>query len=72
MRFPRGSAAGPSGFTFEHLKVALQGSRSCRDRTIEFVNKVIGGEIPPMPEMLASRLVALQKSKGGILSLIHI
>ena len=65
-RFPRGSAAGPSGFTFEHLKAALQGSRSCRDRTIEFVNKVIGGEMPPMPEMLASRLVALQKSKGGI------
>ena len=65
-RFPSGSAAGPSGFTFEHLKAALQGSRSCRDRTIEFVNQVIGDEMPPMPEMLASRLVALQKSKGGI------
>ena len=53
-RFPRGSAAGPSGFTFEHLKAALQGSRYCHDRTIEFVNKVISGEMPPMPEMLAS------------------
>ena len=65
-RFPRGSAAGPSGFTFERLRAAIRGNRSCCDRTINFVNKVIGGEMLPMPEMLASLLVALQKSKGGI------
>lgn len=30
------------------------------------MNKVLSGEPPAMPEMLASRLVALQKCKGGV------
>ena len=65
-RVPRGSTAGPSGATLEHLKATLQGSRSCRDRTIEFFNKVLSGEAPIMPEMLARRVVALQRRKGGV------
>ena len=52
--------------TFEHLKAAVQGIGSCRDRTIEFVNKVLSGEAPAMPDMFASRLVALQKRKGDV------
>ena len=30
------------------------------------MNKVLSGEPPAMPEMLASRLVALQVRKGGV------
>ena len=65
-RLPYGAAAGPSRLTFEHLKAALQGSRSCRDRTIKYVNKRLIGEALAMPEMIASRLVALQKHKVGV------
>ena len=65
-RLPHGSAAGPSGPRFEHVKAALQGGTSCRDRTIEFINKLLSAEAPTMPEMIASRLVALQKHKRGI------
>ena len=65
-RFPRGSAAGPSGLTFEHLKAALQGSKAARDNILVFANKVLSGDMQPMPEMLASRLVALLKRKGGV------
>jgi hypothetical protein len=65
-RFPRGSAAGPSGLTFEHLKAALNGSRSARDHVLILVNRILSGDMQPMPHMLASRLVALQKRKGGV------
>lgn len=48
---------------FKHLKATLQGNRSCRDRTIEIANKLLSAPAPAMPEVLASRLVALQKRK---------
>ena len=65
-RFPRASAAGLSGLTFEQLGAALKGSMNMRDQVITFVNRALRGDLQPMPEMLASRLLALQKSKGGI------
>jgi hypothetical protein len=65
-RFPRGSAAGPSGLTYEHLKAALSGSRSAREHALMLVNRNLSGDMLPMPEMLASRLVAPQKRKGGV------
>jgi hypothetical protein len=52
--------------TFEHLKAALSGSRSARDQLLMLVNRILSGDMQPMPEMLASRLVALQKRKGGV------
>ena len=64
-RLPRGSAAGPSGWTYEHVRAALLGSEACFDAALRFGNALLAGELPLLPALLASRLVAVKKPKGG-------
>ena len=58
---PRGSAAGPSGTTYEHVVSALKG----RDRALElgaqFINLILSGALPRCESLLDSRLIALSK-----------
>ena len=65
-RLPRNSAAGPSGWTYEHLKAAVNGSVSAFDALLRFVQYAVEGRLPHIPRLMASRLVPLRKPNGGI------
>ena len=43
---PRGSAPGPSGWTFEHIQAVAQGSREGMDAVLDLVNAVLSGSLP--------------------------
>ena len=62
----RGAAQGPTGWRFEHLRTAVEISRTTP--LPRFTNGLLYGTLPP--DVLAvvgtSRLVALQKPNGGI------
>ena len=42
----RGTAAGPSGWTFEMICAACQSSDATLDVTLELVNLILSGELP--------------------------
>ena len=65
---PKGSSAGPSGWTYEHIKAATQTDVIACDAALRFVNAIIGGKLPHLPELLDSTLIGLEKpgSGGGI------
>ena len=62
---PAGSAPGPSGWTYEHLRGAALRSDAAFDATLGFVNALLSGSLPSIPNLLASRLVALAKPEEG-------
>jgi hypothetical protein len=64
LRVPKGSAAGPSGWTYEHVRSAALHSEAAFDATLSFVNAMLSGDLPHCPNLLASRLIALDKRKG--------
>jgi hypothetical protein len=59
---PKGSAPGPSGWTYEHVKAAAQAGSSTA--LLGVLNAIIGGGLPDVPELLDSRLIGLQKPGG--------
>ena len=63
---PRGSAAGPSGWTYEHIRAAAEANESCSEAIRELLNTVISGELPQLPELLASTLIPFEKPTGGV------
>ena len=65
-RVPRNSAAGPSGWTYEHVRAAVNGSEAAFDSLLRFVQYAVGGKLPHLPALMASRLVPLQKRQGGV------
>lgn len=65
-KLPKGSAPGPSGWTFEHIQtVALESERGM-NATHTFLNHILTGNMQEWPEFRASRLIPLQKAGGGI------
>ena len=65
-RLPKGSAPGPSGWTFEHIKTVAMASENGMNATHSFINSVLAGNMPDWPEFRASRLIPLKKPGGGI------
>jgi hypothetical protein len=65
-RLPKGSAPGPSGWTFEHIQAVAFGSEEGLDAVHTFVNALLEGKLPDWQEFRASRLIALQKPNGGV------
>jgi hypothetical protein len=65
LRVPKGSAPGPSGWTYEHVRSAALHSDAAFDATLSFVNAMLSGELPHCPNLLASRLIALDKTRGA-------
>ena len=63
-RLPRGSVAGPSGWTHEHVRAAATTCPAAREAILGFVNLVVSGALPRLPALLAARVVALQKPNG--------
>jgi hypothetical protein len=62
-------ASGPSKWTNEQLKGAFTAPNSkFPEVLLEFVNLATQGQLPPAPSqfLLASTLMALEKSNGGV------
>ena len=67
-RLPKGSAPGPSGWTFEHIQAVATGSAEGMDAILAFVNTCLQGDAPDCDQFRASRLIALfKKSHGSVL-----
>ena len=65
-RLPKGRAAGPSGWTYEHIQAATNASPRAREAARTFVNTMLAGDVPHLPDLLDSRLVAFAKPAGGV------
>ena len=63
---PRGSAPGPSGWTFEHIQAVAQGSQEGMDAVLDLVNAVLSGSLPAWEALRASRLIPLRKGVDGV------
>ena len=62
----RGTAAGPSGWTFEMICAACQSSNAALDVTLELVNLILSGELPREAFLLDGLLIGLEKPGGGV------
>ena len=65
---PKGSAAGPSGWTYEHIAAAVYGSCDALNAAIRLVNAIVRGTLPHLPDLLDSTLIAQEKpgSNSGV------
>ena len=63
-KLPKGSAPGPSGWTYEHVKVAMHGVDSARCAGLRVINAIVSGGLPHVPELLESTLIAIDKPNG--------
>ena len=61
---PKGSAPGPSGWTFEHIQAVAQGSEQGMDAVLDFVNSLLAGDMPDWPALKACRLIPLHKGRN--------
>ena len=66
LRLPRGTAAGLSGWTYEHVRAAGLYDKRTGEAMRGFVNDILSGAIPHSDLLLASRLIALEKPHGGV------
>lgn len=64
-RLPRGSGAGLSGWTYEHIRVACACNSGMFEVTLVLVNLMVAGSLPDIPELLACRLVH-RKNTGTV------
>lgn len=62
---PKGSASGPSGWTYEHIKAATETDVYARVAALRLINAIISGKLPHLPELLDSTLIALEKPGAG-------
>jgi hypothetical protein len=63
---PHGSAAGPSGWAYEHIKAATSSSEDARAAVLRFVQTADRGDLPHLPRLLDARLLPFAKPSGGI------
>ncbi len=63
-RLPAGSAPGPSGWTYEHIRAAATSSPAAHDSVLRVVNLLVSGSLPHIPALVASHLIALRKPGG--------
>ena len=61
----KGKGAGVTGWTYEHILVAVQVSREGRRAVLQFINLILAGTLPRSCFLLKSLLVGLEKMRGG-------
>jgi hypothetical protein len=61
----RGKAAGPSGWTYEHIRCAGLHDERAGEAIRRYINLILAGRIPHSETLLASRLIALEKPSGA-------
>ncbi|KAL0208312.1 hypothetical protein P9112_010899 [Eukaryota sp. TZLM1-RC] len=65
-KLPKGKAAGPSGISFDLLKIACSSAPEIADDLAHYFQQLIVLKIDPPSELLAARLIALVKPGNGI------
>ncbi|KAL0206116.1 hypothetical protein P9112_001423 [Eukaryota sp. TZLM1-RC] len=65
-KLPKGKAAGPSGISFDLLKIACSSAPEIADDLAHYFQQLIVVKINPPFELLAARLIALVKPGNGI------
>ena len=65
-KLPKGSAGGPSGWTYEHVKVVARSSSGSASAVRRLLGVMVSGQLPQLPELTDSRLIALVKPDGGV------
>jgi hypothetical protein len=65
-KVPRGSAAGPSGWTYEHVKAAVKASQEAEIAVLELMFAMVQGKLPHVLALLQSTLLPISKPCGGI------
>ncbi|KAL0208470.1 hypothetical protein P9112_011057 [Eukaryota sp. TZLM1-RC] len=65
-KLPKGKAAGPSGISFDLLKIACSSAPEIADDLAHYFQQLIVLKINPPFELLAGRLIALVKPGNGI------
>ncbi|KAL0210797.1 hypothetical protein P9112_009095 [Eukaryota sp. TZLM1-RC] len=65
-KLPKGKAAGPSGISFDLLKIACSSAPEIADDLAHYCQQLIVLKINPPFELLAARLIALVKPGNGI------
>ncbi|KAL0220831.1 hypothetical protein RCL1_000685 [Eukaryota sp. TZLM3-RCL] len=60
------SAPGPSGLSYDHLKLAFEISITLVDDCCSYFNKILTGKVVLPEALTASNLVALSKPNGGV------
>jgi hypothetical protein len=65
-KVPRGSAAGPSGWTYEHVKAAVKASQEAEIAVLALMSAMVQGKLPHVPALLQSTLLPISKPRGGI------
>jgi hypothetical protein len=63
---PKGSATGPSGWTFEHTKAATSSSEEARSVVLRFVQALVHGKLSHLPRLLDARIIPLAKAHNGV------
>ena len=61
-----GTAAGPSGWTFEMICAACKSSDAALDVTLELVQPILSGELPRQAFLMDGLLIRLEKPGGGL------
>ncbi|KAL0214464.1 hypothetical protein P9112_006648 [Eukaryota sp. TZLM1-RC] len=65
-KLPKGKAAGPSGISFDLLKIACSSAPEIADDLAHYFQQLIVLKVNPPFELLAARLIALVKPGNGI------
>jgi hypothetical protein len=63
---PQDSAAGPSGWTHEHIKAATSVSEAALCAVLDMVCAVTSGALPQLPSLLHATLTPIKKATGGV------
>jgi hypothetical protein len=63
---PRGLVAGPSCWTYKHVKAAVNGCSEADTAAIKFVTAIVQGNLPEVPALLEASLIPVEKAGGGI------
>jgi hypothetical protein len=62
---PHGSAAGPSGWTYEHIKAATSTREDAWAAVLRLLQAVVRGDLPHLPRLLDARLLRPEKLSGA-------
>jgi hypothetical protein len=63
---PRGSAPGPSGWTYEHQRAVALADPEAFSAILWLMNALVSGALPHVQELLDSALIGTQKPGGGV------
>jgi hypothetical protein len=62
---PRGSAAGLSGWTYEHMRNAATASANGFQAVLQMLNVLLAGTLPYIAELLDALVIGIQNPRGG-------